>query len=176
MVIVSTGYREGIMADFYGKPVGILENKYLRLEYLLQAGPRIVRLFPAGSQENLLAELPELIVPTPYGDYHFTGGHRLWHAPEQMPRSYIPDNEGLQVMGLEDGINLIQPVEVPTGILKGCISIWLMAEQRSSRSFYRKRRPMGSAAGPLGDHSTAAGWGGRPSTAAANRSAQFASA
>ncbi|MER3405907.1 MAG: hypothetical protein C4289_12725, partial [Chloroflexota bacterium] len=62
------------MPDFYGLPVQVLENQHLRLEFLAEAGPRIVRLFIAGSDDNLLAELPDLKVSTPFGDYYFRGG------------------------------------------------------------------------------------------------------
>jgi len=78
-----------------------------------------VRLLVAGSEQNLLAELPEMTTPTPYGDYHILGGHRLWHAPEGMPRSYLPDNDGVQVENLPDGrVRLTQPVEPGSGMLK----------------------------------------------------------
>ena len=39
------------------------------------------------SDENLLAETPDIFWPTPDGDYYLRGGHRLWHAPEAKPRS-----------------------------------------------------------------------------------------
>jgi hypothetical protein len=104
--------------DFHGLPTRRLENQHLRLEYLAEAGPRLVRLQPAGSDENLFAELPDLMVYTPYGEYNFRGGHRLWHAPEAMPGSYMPDNTGLKVEELPDGVRLLQPAEPGTGIGK----------------------------------------------------------
>ncbi len=106
------------MSDFHGLPTRTIGNKHLRLEFLATAGPRIVRLFLAGSDENLLAEVPNLKLGTPYGDYFFRGGHRLWHAPEGFPRSYIPDNDGLTVGDLPDGVGLLGPTEVATGIRK----------------------------------------------------------
>jgi len=104
--------------DFYGLPTRVLDNGYLRLEYLVGAGPRLVRLFLAGSEENFLAEVPHLAWETPFGRYTPYGGHRLCHAPEAMPRSYIPDNEGLLIEELPDGVCLRQPAEVGTGIQK----------------------------------------------------------
>ncbi len=106
--------------DFYGLPTRVLDNGHLRLEYLAQAGPRIVRLFPkdASSQDNLLAELPAFSMNTPYGPYFIRGGHRLWHSPEAFPRSYLPDNEGLVVEKIGDGVRLTQPVEPASGIRK----------------------------------------------------------
>jgi len=104
--------------DFYGMATRTLGNQFLRLDYLADAGPRIVRLFLAGSNENWMAELPDNIVQTPYGEYHFYGGHRLWHSPEAMPRTYFPDNRGVVIEELADGIRLVQPTESHTGIRK----------------------------------------------------------
>lgn len=104
--------------DFYQWPVERLENEYICLDYLKNAGPRIVRLYVNGLDDNLFAEMPDFVVPTIYGDYHFQGGHRLWHSPESMPRTYIPDEEGLEIERLDDGVLLTQPVEGPTGIRK----------------------------------------------------------
>jgi hypothetical protein len=114
--------------DFYGLPTRTLENEHLRLEYLAEAGPRLVRLTLSGSDKNLLAELPDLSADTPEGRYYFRGGHRLWHSPEVFPRTYYPDNEGLQVDQIPDGVRLTQPVESTTRIRK-MIEITLLPDQ-----------------------------------------------
>lgn len=106
------------MGDFHGLATGSLENEHLRLEYLLGAGPRLVRLFLSGSGENLLAEAPEMHWETPHGRYYLRGGHRLWHAPEAADRTYVPDDQGLQVEALPGGVRLSRPPEAPTGIAK----------------------------------------------------------
>ena len=80
------------MGDFHGESTRVLENQFVRLEYLVKA-PRIVRFAPAG-KPNMFADLGKSPIPTPYGDFYFRGGHRLWHSPEAMPRTYIPDNDG----------------------------------------------------------------------------------
>ena len=116
--------------DFYGLPTRVLDNGHVRLEYLAEAGPRIVRLFAAGSEENLLAELPTLKMNTPQGPYYIRGGHRLWHSPEAFPRSYLPDNAGQIVEELPDGVLLTQPVEPATGIRKS-IEVRLAAGRAS---------------------------------------------
>ncbi|MBU0491586.1 MAG: DUF4380 domain-containing protein [Chloroflexi bacterium] len=106
------------MGDFHGLPTHIIANAHLRLEYLATAGPRIVRLFLAGSDENLLAETPDISWPTPYGKYFIRGGHRLWRAPEDWTTTYVPDNEGLTVEELPNGVCLSGPAGVVTGIRK----------------------------------------------------------
>ncbi len=114
--------------DYYGLPTRIIANAHLRLEFLAQAGPRIVRLSLSGSEQNLLAETPNIKWTTPYGEYYLWGGHRLWHAPEAMPRSYMPDNTGLDIEDLPSGVRLRQPVEAATGIRK-TIEVHLHADQ-----------------------------------------------
>lgn len=106
----------------------VLKNNFLQLEYLTDA-LRIVGLSPSG-KPNLLADVSDMSpIPTPYGDFHFLGGHRLWHAPESMPRSYIPDGE-ISVTGLPDGAILESKTEPGTGIRKR-IEIRLAADRPS---------------------------------------------
>jgi hypothetical protein len=105
--------------NYYTHPTHRIENRFMAVDYLAHAGPRLVRLLPAGSDQNLLAELPDMTQVSPFGEYQFFGGHRLWHSPESMPRSYLPDNEGLQVEILQDGsVHLTQPVEPGSGLRK----------------------------------------------------------
>lgn len=104
------------MTDFNGWPTLVLENQFLRLE-TLAASPRIVRFNPQG-KENMFANLGNEPVKTPYGDFYFRGGHRLWHSPEAMPRTYIPDNEGAQVSQIQNGLRFDQPAEAWTHIAK----------------------------------------------------------
>lgn len=107
---------------FHGLPSQYIENEHVRVDFLTKGGPRIVGLFLAPSTTNLLAEVPDIKEETPYGDFHLYGGHRLWHAPEAFPRSYIPDDAGLEIEQLEDGVRLWQaetalPVQI-TGLQK----------------------------------------------------------
>lgn len=94
----------------------ILKNDFLQIEYLTDA-LRIMGLTPAG-RTNLLADISDsLPISTPYGDFRFLGGHRLWHAPEAMPRTYIPDTP-LTITDLADGVLLEAQTEPGTGIRK----------------------------------------------------------
>lgn len=105
------------MGDFYGKPTRALSNDYLELEYLESAGPRIVSLRYRGSA-NLLAQVPDQKRDTPWGEYHFMGGHRLWHSPEEMPRTYVPDNDGCTCLEIAGGVSLEGRLEEGSGIRK----------------------------------------------------------
>lgn len=95
----------------------ILKNDFLEIEYLTNS-LRITGLSPAG-KPNLLADLGDLApIPTPYGEFYFHGGHRLWHAPESMPRTYIPDAGELRITELTNGVFLEARTEPGTGIRK----------------------------------------------------------
>ena len=94
-----------------------LSNNFFELEYLTES-LRIIGLTPKG-KTNLLADLSaQPPIPTPYGDFYFHGGHRLWHAPESMPRTYAPDTGPLNITDLEDGVRLEAQTEPGTGIQK----------------------------------------------------------
>jgi hypothetical protein len=108
----------------------ILENDFLQIEYSTSS-LRITGLFLKG-KPNLLADLGNFPpIPTPYGDFHFQGGHRLWHSPEAMPRTYIPDTGGLTITDLRNGVVLEAQSEPGTGISKR-IEIRLVADQPSA--------------------------------------------
>lgn len=96
----------------------ILDNGHIHVEALTKAGPRITHLSLPG-HKNMLAELPpQDTTSSVYGDFHALGGHRLWHAPEAMPRTYIPDNDGVVSEELPDGLRLSGPTEPGTSIAK----------------------------------------------------------
>jgi hypothetical protein len=93
-----------------------LKNAYIQIEYLTDS-LRIMGLTPAG-KPNMLADISDFPrIPTPYGEFVFKGGHRLWHSPEAMPRTYIPDTP-LTITELPDGVILEAQTEPATGIRK----------------------------------------------------------
>jgi len=120
------------MNNNHGEPVRVLENQFVRLEVLANS-PRIMSFSPAG-KANLFADLERVPVKTPYGDFYFRGGHRLWHSPEVMPRTYIPDNDGAAVHEIENGIRIDQPAEAWTQIAK---SIEICLDPSQARVFIR---------------------------------------
>jgi hypothetical protein len=94
-----------------------LANKSVEVVVTTDVGPRIIRYAYMG-EENILGEIPDDVVKTALGTWKPWGGHRLWTAPEAMPRSYSPDND--RVPHTIDGntIRLVQSVEPQTGIQK----------------------------------------------------------
>lgn len=94
-----------------------LSNGTVELIVTTDVGPRVIRYgFPGGG--NILGECPEASVTTALGDWKPYGGHRLWHAPEAIPRTYVPDDSPVECTCEGDSVHLVQPVEQPTGIAK----------------------------------------------------------
>src|SRR5262249_13951670 len=95
-----------------------LSNGAVEVIVTTDIGPRIIRYgFPG--EDNILAELPDLSVKTDLGEWKPYGGHRLWTAPEAMPRSYAPDSSPIEfkIEGTNT-IHLTQPADPKTGIQK----------------------------------------------------------
>ncbi len=108
----------------------VLKNDFLQIEYFTDS-QRIMGLSLTG-KPNMLADISGTPhIPTPWGDFHFRGGHRLWHAPEAMPRTYAPDTGEMTITDLPDGVILETQTEPITGIRKR-IGIRLAADKPSA--------------------------------------------
>lgn len=94
-----------------------LANSLVDLVVTGDVGPRIIR-FGFLDDENEFKEFEDEVGLTDGDVWHSYGGHRLWHAPEAMPRSYIPDNSPVEVTERDGSLLVVQPVEAPTGIQK----------------------------------------------------------
>ncbi len=117
-----------MITDFHGYPAREIGNQDLRVAFLSEAGPRIVGLYLGSSQENLLAELPEVHWGTPNGEYHIYGGHRLWAGPEIPALTYLPDDRDLSVRENQTGVELIGALDPSCGLQKS-IAISLVSGQ-----------------------------------------------
>src|SRR6185295_7394516 len=104
-----------------------LSNGTVEAIVTTDVGPRILRYGFVGG-ENILGEYPDLKVTSELGEWTVYGGHRLWTAPEAMPRTYSPDSLPVEFQIAGDrSIRLRQPVEPKTGIQKE-IRVTLSAE------------------------------------------------
>ena len=104
--------------DFLGHPNCYrLSNGTVEVVVTTDIGPRIARYAFLG-QDNILGEHPDAVTKTELGDWKPWAGHRLWAAPEVMPRTYAPDNQPIAFQFEGDlGIRLMQPTDL-TGIQK----------------------------------------------------------
>lgn len=94
-----------------------LTNGTVDLLLATAIGPRILR-YGFVDDDNLLGWVPETSVKTDLGEWKPWGGHRLWSAPEHMPRSYSPDNDPVDVQVAGATVTLTQAVEPKTGLQK----------------------------------------------------------
>lgn len=93
-----------------------LWNESVELLVTTDVGPRIIRFGFIG--ENELGEFPEHLGQTGGDEFRLYGGHRLWHAPESLERTYFPDNASVMLETGAKGVRVTQPTEAKTGIQK----------------------------------------------------------
>jgi hypothetical protein len=95
-----------------------LSTRAIELVLPTAVGPRVSSLRSlTGRAGNLFLEFPA--DEQRYHGFYLRGGHRFWHAPEDIVRTYQPDDEPLEVKRLPNGVALRQPVERLTGLQKG---------------------------------------------------------
>lgn len=96
-----------------------LSNGTVDVMVTTDLGPRVI-FYGFSGGTNILGELgPESVNKTEFGDWHPWGGHRLWAAPEALPRSYWPDNDPVKVETVGTGaVKLIPPFETGTNLQK----------------------------------------------------------
>src|SRR3982751_3492706 len=94
-----------------------LSNGTVEVIVTTDIGPRVIR-YGFINEANVFDECPDRAVPTQWGKWKPWGGHRLWAAPEAMPRSYAPDNSPIAFeMEDERAIRLVQPAD-QSGVAK----------------------------------------------------------
>ncbi|MDD5726960.1 MAG: hypothetical protein PHV59_00210 [Victivallales bacterium] len=68
-----------------------LSDGKVRLVITLDVGPRVI-FYGFRDGQNLFRNFEDQLGLTGGDEWRNYGGHRLWHAPEVMPRTYFPDN------------------------------------------------------------------------------------
>jgi hypothetical protein len=103
--------------DYHGWPAQRIDTGELELIAPTAIGPRVLHLSLEG-RENLFYNDQASLGNTGEEDWQLRGGHRIWHAPEHPERTYVPDNDAVQVQTGRDFIQLTGAEEIPTGITK----------------------------------------------------------
>jgi hypothetical protein len=114
-----------------------LANRSVELIITGDVGPRIIRFGFVGG-ENEFREYPQMLGRTGDKEWLIYGGHRLWHAPEDVPRSYVPDNGPVSVEDQGEFVRVVQPVEAGTGIQKE-LDVTLSAKEAHVKVTHRLR-------------------------------------
>lgn len=94
-----------------------LSNAEIELVIATDIGLRILHLGFIGG-ENIFYLSPDELGLQGGNQWRIYGGHRLWHAPEAIPRTYSPDNHPIGHRFDSGTLRISQPVEISTGIIK----------------------------------------------------------
>lgn len=94
-----------------------LKNRLVEVIATADVGPRIIR-YAFLNEENEFGEYKSELGRIGDKEWLAYGGHRLWHAPEGMPRSYSPDNNPVKVKIEKSTLKLIQQIEPDTKVQK----------------------------------------------------------
>lgn len=97
-----------------------ISNAEIELILTADTGPRVIRYGFVGG-ENIFLELPDQLGTAGEAEFVPRGGHRLWSAPEQFPRTYYPDNEPVEITVQGASITATAPAERTTGLRKQLI-------------------------------------------------------
>ena len=84
-----------------------LSNREVELIVTTDVGPRIIRFGFIGKR-NVFGEIPEQTGGTGEKEWMIRGGHRLWIAPEEKPKTYELDNTAVSCEEIPGGIRTTQ--------------------------------------------------------------------
>jgi hypothetical protein len=94
-----------------------VSNGEIELVITGDIGPRVMRFgFPGG--QNFFKEFTDQMGRTGEATWQARGGHRVWIAPEDIVKSYAPDNERVDIDIQGNILVATAPVEAITGIEK----------------------------------------------------------
>ena len=94
-----------------------ISNGEVELVVTGDIGPRIMRYGFAGGQ-NLFKEFPDTLGKSGEPAWVLRGGHRIWAAPEDVVKTYAPDNGPIKIAIQGEVLVATQPVEKITGLEK----------------------------------------------------------
>lgn len=95
----------------------LMQSEDTEIIFTTQVGPRILCLRLRGS-ENLFFEAKGQLGRSNSDEYLIYGGHRLWHSPEAVPRTYQNDTAAVSYCIVDNHVTVTQAVEQKTGMLK----------------------------------------------------------
>lgn len=86
-----------------------LSNGKIDMLVSLDFGPRILFFGSPGGKNQLYVNQKDFQENRGQESYRFYGGHRLWAAPEDPLKTYVPDNEPVQWRQNGKDLTIIQP-------------------------------------------------------------------
>ena len=96
----------------------LLSNADVELIVTLDVGPRVIAFRKSGG-DNVFKNYDEMMGGTNEPEWQIRGGHRFWLAPEDLTRTYFPDNRPVEHQVLsEDSVRFTPPPETEYGVQK----------------------------------------------------------
>lgn len=93
-----------------------LSNGKVELITTTDVGPRVIR-FAFLDDDNVFKEYEDDLGKMSGNKWRVYGGHRFWHAPEDLVRTYILDNDSIEYVWNQNKLTVIK-VEEETSITK----------------------------------------------------------
>jgi hypothetical protein len=87
-----------------------LSNDIVDLVTTIEIGPRIIRYGFIGCKNEFCDNSPETL-KFEGEHWRLIGGHRLWHSPEIVPRTYMPDNDNVYWEKIGNGVRVINKIQ-----------------------------------------------------------------
>lgn len=107
-----------------------IANDAAEVVVTLDVGPRVISYKPAGGP-NVLKNYAGMMGGTGEPEWQIRGGHRFWLAPEDLTRTYFPDNRPVKWEPLGDlAARFTPPPETEYGVQK---VMELQLDQRGTR-------------------------------------------
>lgn len=94
-----------------------LSNGVVDVVLTQDVGPRIIRFGFVG-ERNVFAEMPKQVGRSGEKKWMLRGGHRLWIAPEETPKTYELDNGPVAAKRIAGGVRAIQETGPLSGVQK----------------------------------------------------------
>ncbi len=95
-----------------------IANATAELIVTLDVGPRVIA-YRAPGGFNVMKNYDEMMGGTGEAEWQIRGGHRFWLAPEDLTRTYFPDNRPVKWEPLGDfGAKFTAPPETEYGVQK----------------------------------------------------------
>lgn len=95
-----------------------LDNGHVELIVTLDVGPRVIS-YRLKDGKNVFKEYPEQLGKSGETEWQIRGGHRLWVGPEDLTRTYAPDNGPVAYQTMASGaVRFIPAPDKEYGIQK----------------------------------------------------------
>ncbi len=94
-----------------------ISNGAAEMIVTLDVGPRVIS-YRLADGKNVFKNYPEMLGKAGEKDWQIRGGHRLWVGPEDLTRTYAPDNGPVQYKELDGMVRLTPAADAEYGIQK----------------------------------------------------------